>query len=98
MDQVKTEPVRRKKIGGVCGPKAESTGPIESGAIYSLDEFCRRSRQGATALRNAFRKGLKKVKVGNIVYIKGSDFLEYVDRMSIHQKDATDSVSDLTQE
>jgi len=66
------------RTAGTQGPKPASTGPIVEGEIYTLDEFKRRSRWRDAAIRTARRHGLKVIKAGNICFIRGTDFSEFL--------------------
>ena len=64
-------------------------GPIENGTSYPLDEFQRRTGLGAFALREAKKRGLRTIKAGARVFVRGDDFNTYLDQLA-----ASGSVSD----
>lgn len=53
--------------------------PIEPQKLYPLDAFMRAAGMGKSALRAARRNGLTVKYVGCRAYVKGSDFIDYVD-------------------
>ncbi|GAB5442076.1 MAG: hypothetical protein Fues2KO_24250 [Fuerstiella sp.] len=57
---------------------ATPVGPIRDDESYPIQEFQRRSGLGKQALRQARRKGLTSVRVGNRVFIRGRDFNEFL--------------------
>ena len=67
-------------------PKAPSSGPIVEGAIYSLDEFLRRTRLAKGSFRSAKRNGLVSIRVGNLTFIRGSDFNAFLDTLAANSK------------
>lgn len=56
--------------------------PIVSGVIYPLDCFQRSVGFGRFAMRQARRKGLRIIRVGGRAFVRGSDFLAFVDRIA----------------
>ena len=57
-------------------------GVIEPQNIYTLREFQARSGLGETALRTARRAGLRVVRFKNRSYVRGQDFLEFLDKVA----------------
>lgn len=62
-------------------PVAQSPGCIEPDAVYSLDEFRRRTGWGVHAVRTARRNGLRIIYTGGRAFVRGSDFLRYLDEL-----------------
>jgi hypothetical protein len=58
--------------------KGPSAGPIEEHAVYALDDFKARTRWSDTALRTARRRGLRVITDGNVAFVRGADFCEYI--------------------
>lgn len=63
-------------------------GVVDAAQIYRLDEFRLRMGLGDLAFREVKRRGLKVVKVGKRIYVRGRDWLEFVDREA--EKQAAD--------
>lgn len=59
-----------KKDGGL--------GAIKADEVYPLPVFAERAGLGRVALRSARSAGLKTVRQGNRVYVRGSDFLAFL--------------------
>lgn len=55
------------------------TGQIEPQTLYSLEEFKQVSGMGNWALRQARKAGLKMLKSGNRKFVKGQDFIDFLD-------------------
>jgi hypothetical protein len=49
---------------------------------YRLDEFRRRMGLGDLAFREVRRRGLRVVKIGKRVYVRGKDWMDFVDRVA----------------
>lgn len=60
-------------------PAATSNEPIRRGESYLLDEFRRRAGIGRHAYRMAIRAGLKVIRLHGRVYVRGDDWLDYID-------------------
>jgi len=60
--------------------KQSTTFPIEPGVLYPLAEFMTRSGLGTWALRQARRAGMPVIRLHSRCWVRGSDFLEYVER------------------
>ena len=54
-------------------------GTIRPDEIYRLDEFKLRSGLGDFAFRQARGDGLRVVAIGKKIFVRGLDFIEYVD-------------------
>ena len=52
--------------------------PIEASKIYPLAVFQKHSGLGRHALREMRRKGLKTIKSGGRVFVRGADFFAYM--------------------
>lgn len=52
---------------------------IERDAVYALEEFRRRVGWGRDLMRKARRSGLHVVRVGTRAYVRGRDFLDWLD-------------------
>ncbi|WP_298868588.1 hypothetical protein [uncultured Gimesia sp.] len=61
-------------------PHTEEPTMIQSGAVYTLDKFKSLSGLGTHAMRQAVKKGLQTVQIGSRKYVRGSDFLAFIDR------------------
>lgn len=61
---------------------ANSQGLIESGILYRFDEAMKRMGWGRKAADAARRRGLRTLKSGKRIYVKGSELLEFVERDS----------------
>ncbi len=57
-------------------------GPIDAHVIYLLSDFMKRSGLGRHAMRQARRKGLRVIRVGSRRFVRGGDFLEWLDCQS----------------
>lgn len=68
---------KRQRQGG-SRPKRPSSGPIEEGTVYPLDDFKSRTRWSDHAIRTARRNGLKVTVAGGIGFVSGTDFLVYL--------------------
>ena len=64
------------------GPRREPSAPIRADEAYDQAEFCRRVGWGRAALTQARRAGLKAVLCGGRLYVRGSWFLEFLDRLA----------------
>lgn len=54
-------------------------GPIEPLVMYPLPDLQGRSGMGVGALRTARRQGLKVLYIAGRAYVKGADFIAYVE-------------------
>ena len=61
---------------------AASPGVIEPQHVYTLAEFQQRTGMGECAMRTARRAGLKVVRFKNRSFVRGSDFLEFLDNVA----------------
>lgn len=52
---------------------------IEPQTLYSLEEFKQVSGMGAWALRMARKAGLKMLQVGNRKFVRGLDFIDFLE-------------------
>jgi hypothetical protein len=57
-----------------------SPGVIRQDEVYTVAEFCRRMDIGNTSWR-AVRNGLKVIHVGKKRYVRGIDWIDYLDRI-----------------
>ena len=73
-------------------PATTSHEPIRSGEVYTLEEFRRRAGMGRHAYRMAKKAGLRVVNLHNRVYVRGADWLSYIDA-TINQA-TTDNASE----
>ena len=72
-----------KKLGrGGSVPKAESAGPIEATAVYSLSDFKKRTRWSDHAIRTAKRQGLTVLVAGGVGMVRGKDFHAYLAKLA----------------
>ena len=62
--------------------KAASTGSISRDEVYALSDFLERTRWSRPAYATAQRNGLVTVKAGNLVFIRGCDFHDYLGRLA----------------
>lgn len=58
-----------------------SNGVIEAGAVYTLQELKRRAGVAEWWLRTARRNGLRVIRAGNRGYVRGEDFIGYLDKL-----------------
>lgn len=63
-------------------PQSSSTRVITPDAIYPRAEFCRRAGMAEPAFRIAKERGLKVLKVGKRVWVRGSDFIEFASKQA----------------
>ena len=68
----------------------DSPGVIRPDEVYTKDEFCRRTGMKAHAYRTAKRKGLRVISTAGRVFVRGADWLSYLDVVS--REDATGEV------
>ncbi|QGQ25370.1 hypothetical protein F1728_22970 [Gimesia benthica] len=61
--------------------KAVPVGEIEPDKLYSLEAFKKASGLKDWALRSARKGGLKMHQAGNRKFVKGSDFIEYLESL-----------------
>lgn len=59
-----------------------SNGVIEAGAVYTLPELKRRAGVAEWWLRTARRNGLRVIRAGNRGYVRGEDFISYLDKLA----------------
>ncbi len=64
-----------------------SPGVINTAECYRLDEFRRRAGLGDLAFREVRKRGLRVVKVGKRVYIRGKDWADFLDSQ-VERKEA----------
>ncbi len=79
-------PVKTRRGGSI--PKAPSAGSIESGHVYPIDDFKRRTRWSDAALRTARRNGLTVTRAGNINFVAGDDFLAYLKKLASNTQES----------
>lgn len=61
-------------------------GTIEPAVLYKLDELKRRAGLGNWAFRTARKNGLKVRYLANRAFVKGSDFIDFVERVATDAK------------
>lgn len=59
---------------------SEQPSMIQTGVVYTLEKFKDLSGLGTHAMRQAVKNGLRTVQIGSRKYVRGSDFLEFVDK------------------
>jgi len=59
-------------------------GTIRADEAYTLVEFSRRTGLKDWAIRSARKHGLRVTKIGNRSFVKGGDFIDYIDRAAAH--------------
>lgn len=59
-----------------------SNGVIEAGAVYTLAELKKRAGVADWWLRSARRNGLRVIRAGNRGYVRGEDFIGYLDKLA----------------
>jgi hypothetical protein len=59
--------------------KTTAPGVIEASACYTLQEFSQRMRLGDWALRRCRRAGLRVHRVGNVAYVTGRAWLDFLE-------------------
>ena len=57
-------------------------GVIERQHVYTLDEFRQRTGMGDAAMRTARRAGLRVVRFKNRSFVRGADFLDFLDAVA----------------
>lgn len=70
---------------------AIKSGEVLSNGAYTLPDFQDRTGLGRDAMRAARRKGLRVIRLHNRVFIRGSDWLDYLSK----SVDATATESEL---
>jgi hypothetical protein len=75
-----TQPNKAKKLAKPAPAQAPASpiGVIDTRAIYSLSTFKRILGAGDWALRMMRRDGLKVIQVGNLRFVRGADFSEFL--------------------
>lgn len=68
---------------------------IQSGVVYTLDNFKSLSGLGTHALRQAVKKGLQTIQIGSRKYVRGSDFLAFIDKQIQTQSSNQENVTAL---
>ncbi len=72
--------------------KVVELAPIESGSVYPLAEFMKRSGLGAYAMKRARADGLKVISVSSRLYVRGVDFHDFCATQAQRQFAATENV------
>tara|TARA_R100001132_G_scaffold27599_1_gene36578 strand:- start:968 stop:1147 length:180 start_codon:yes stop_codon:yes gene_type:complete len=57
--------------------------------VYTLDQFKSLAGLQHCAFQNAVKKGLKTITIGRRKYVRGSDFLAFLDKQATEQETAT---------
>lgn len=60
----------------------ESPGVIRPDECYTKEEFWSRVGMGQTAWRAAIRNGLPCIRTAGRVYVRGQDWIAYLDRVA----------------
>jgi hypothetical protein len=55
---------------------------IDDSRAYPLKEFMKQTGLGEAAMRSARRHGLKVCTVGRNRYVRGADFIEYLEKQA----------------
>ena len=55
---------------------------VRAGESYTVGEFCERTNMGHRVFRNARRRGLKVVALGQKRYVRGADWLAFLSRIA----------------
>ncbi|MCG6157100.1 hypothetical protein [Rubinisphaera margarita] len=63
----------------MSGIGAGGDGEINSGSVYTLSEFQRRVGLGRVGMQTARRQGLRVIRQHNRAYVRGSDWLDYLE-------------------
>ncbi len=58
------------------------TGPIQRDTVYPLHSFMSRVGWGEFAMRSARRSGLRVVRMGKSVFVRGEDFIDFLDKQA----------------
>jgi hypothetical protein len=58
------------------------TGPIQRNTVYPKDSFMSRVGWGEFAMRSARRSGLKVIRAGKGVFVRGEDFIEWLNNQT----------------
>lgn len=64
-------------------------GVIHPDELYTLPEICKRLSVGASTLRSARRQGLKVHYIHRLAFIRGKDFIDYVQEASERKTEAS---------
>jgi len=67
---------------------ASVPGSIDPACVYHVDEFLRRVRWSKHAWRTAKRRGLNVIHTAGRAYVRGSDFVSYLDGIDASDGDA----------
>lgn len=62
---------------------------IQAGGVYALVQFKEISGLKDYAFRNAVKKGLKTISIGKRKFVRGSDFLAFLEKQSSDQETVT---------
>src|SRR5215218_5479248 len=60
-------------------PRGITPGVIRGDEAYAMKEFMRRTNFGVWAMRGMRRRGLKVIQVAGRSFVRGSDFLAFLD-------------------
>ena len=71
---------RNINAGGRGKPvkKAPSIGGVSRGTVYAKDDFLARTKWSVHALKTAKRNGLRTATEGNLLFISGDDFCDWI--------------------
>ena len=66
-----------------------TSGAIEPGAVYRLEDFLARVGWSHHAWRSARAAGMKSVRMHARCYVRGDDFMRYVDQVASRAEPAS---------
>ena len=70
---------RQTLIKQRCNKMKPKTGPIQKDTVYPKASFMGRIGWGEFAMRSARRSGLKVIRAGKSVFIRGEDFIDWLE-------------------
>ena len=86
MYSFESKPVRRN----VClmGSQLKQSGPIEPLVVYPLAVFKQHVGYGDSTMRSARRAGLKVIRANGRFFVRGFDFVRYLDQVDQENTEA----------
>lgn len=90
---VASQPIARRIGGGKSQPKPPGGG-FSRDEILTKTEFLRRIPWGKKAWSTALNDGLKTIKQGGLVFVRGSDFWDFCERKAKARNTATATTTD----
>lgn len=84
--KTKTEAEKQAKAAARRAAIVSRFAPIDSGSIYTLEDFKNRTGLQKSAIRQMRRGGLVVKRIGRCRFVRGSDFADYMEKLA--QSDA----------